>query len=360
MSKNILIKLLFFILAIQSISIYSQEEILITHDSSYGVFDPSICYDPVSERIWMVFSSVDQSVWPENKTISTCLAYSEDYGQTWIDTGIIINPSEDILLPGDIRATWVNEVADLCYIENAPIDERWMLIWHRYLLVGGSRLFEHSWISLKTAATPESLQYATEHKLFTGVSYNNVNDITLGEPEFNLSKLHTDLSSVLVFSEPSILFYDNTIYITMLAADMLQENSSILLIKRHLESSEWVYCGKLLVNGYDGTAFGFSGFSAPSLFVSNDMVFLIATPQINHKYLGTYIFEIQDINMAFLKRVNGKPILLNEIYGRINSHNGAADYIPESINSGILYSDILITDEFIFKIYSSGINPLDN
>jgi len=120
-------------------------------------------------------------MWPANiNVVSTCLAYSDDNGTTWTESssGSIINNYADVTLPSASPndGTWVNEVSQLIYDPNAVAAESWKILWHHYLIIHDVRHFEHGWIAMKAAATPEGLATATEIKLFGGYLYDSAND----------------------------------------------------------------------------------------------------------------------------------------------------------------------------------------
>ena len=115
--------------------------------------------------------------------------------------------------------------------------------------------------------------------------------------------------------------------------------------------------GTFLQNSVDGPALGYHGFSAPSIYEKNGTYYLIITPQISDKYLGTLIFEIIDLEGATLKRTSGVPDIIDSVWGTEGSHNGASGYISEASGSGLLYSECILAEPFIFKIYASHKNP---
>jgi len=112
-----------------------------------------------------------------------------------------LNLAEPILLPPPneaLAAAWSHEVGRLVHDEFAPAGTEWKLMWHRYLTVYNGaklRLFEHGWISLRSAPSPEG-PWSAERKLFTGLGYDTANDVTIGAPEF----AQTDLATYLIDS----------------------------------------------------------------------------------------------------------------------------------------------------------------
>ncbi len=332
-------------------------QILFPGIGDYGIFDPSLTYDPDGERIWMSYSEVDSSTWLADRKINTRLAGSDNGGDRWRVSGLVINQAEDVTLPGDLEGTWEHEVSSICYDPYAPASERWKLLWHRYLSIGQSRLFEHGWIGMKAASAPEDLETASERKLFVGSSYDVVNNTTIGAPEVQLDQLDPELNSCLVFSEPAVFAADNALYVCMLGAEGSSENGKIVLVKYPYPGGPWEYCGTFLLNSTDGPALGYHGFSAPSVYEKNGTFYLMVTPQINDKYLGTLIFEITDLDNAVLRRTGGVPEILSSVFGAEGSHNGASGYVTEASGSGMIYSEVMLTEPLEFKIFASHVNP---
>jgi hypothetical protein len=325
-----------------------------------GIFDPSLSYDPDDTRIWIVYSAVEPSIWEANMRIHTRLAYSDDAGLTWVDRGIILNESEDVTLPlepPDNAGTWVHEVPSLLYDPAAPLNERWKLLWHRYLMANGDRVFEHGWIGYKAAESPELLKDADERKLFAGSAYNDTSDAIIGPPEIRLDEVFPELASCLVFSEPALAALDGLWYVSMLGAEGTSQDGKVIVLQYDGASSAWGYAGAFLENTIDGPALGYHGYSAPSLYQKDQQWYLMVSPQINDVYLGTLVFRIEDLASAVLQRSAGKPDSIASVYGTEGSHNGAAGYIDRASACGILYSEVLLEPPLHFRMYASGVNP---
>ncbi len=132
-----------------------------------GVFDPSLTSANGQTRVWMAYSEVQASpTWPtqNDHVVRTRLARTDDLGGTFTDAAA--NPTSFLdvtlpLAPLNNAGTWVAEVSSLVWDEGAADGERWKLFFHHYLLINGVRHFEHGWIGMKRAATPELLGSAT-------------------------------------------------------------------------------------------------------------------------------------------------------------------------------------------------------
>jgi hypothetical protein len=323
----------------------------------HGIFDPSLAKDPTNSRIWMSYSEVDNYPYNVlNSAINTRLAYSDNSGADWNDSGTVVNQSSPLgPLNPDNLANWQYEVSSICYDPGAPVNEKWKLMFHRYLCLNGNRLFEHGWIGMRTTSAPDGT-WSDERKLFVGSLYDHVNDDPIiGAPEVILDELHADLNDCLAFSEPGLLATDTALYCVMLGAEAT--NGRIILLKYPHSTSTWEYRGTFMLNSSDGPSLGYDGFSAPSLFRKDSKYYLMVTPQKADKYLGTLVIEIIDLDSAILKKDGGVLVIEQIISGRSGSHNGAAGYIPESYASGIIYSDVMLTAPLDFRIYKSFVNP---
>ena len=327
-----------------------------------GIFDPSLATDPATGRIWMTYSEVSDSVlWPtQNTRIETRLAFSDDAGASWTDTGTVINPAEDITLPQPApnnAGTWTNEVSALVHDPGAPASERWKLLWHRYLQINGNRAFQHGWIGLRTAAAPTG-PWSAERKLFVGLLYDPVNDVTIGPPEVQLDQLDAELNAVLVFTEPGMVATAGSLFVALLAGEGTSQNGRIILLELPHASPTWRYRGSFLVNAQDGPALGFHGFSAPALYVQGSTHYLLATPQTNDMYQGTFVFEIADLQTATLVRAGSVPTTILEVPPSTPGvFSGAAGYVSEATASGIIISEAVLTPPVFFRIFASRLIP---
>ncbi len=337
----------------------SPEEITFNGIGPDGIFDPALAFDPGTSRIWMSYSEVgDSAMWPgQNTTIDTRLAYSDDAGATWQDAGLEINTALDVILPlpsPNDAGTWVHEVSSIVYDPGAPAAERWKILWHHYLTINGATHYEIGWIAMKTAPAPDGT-WSAERKLFAGALYDSV---TYGAPEVQLDQLDPELNNCQVFSEPGMVATADALYVVLLGIDPTVGNRIILLKWPYPNpSGEWQYLGSLLLGNVDGPLFGYDAFTAPDIFIKGSTHYLIISPRTGTKYLGTFVFEIEDLDAATLIRTGGVPDLVIELYGEDGSHNGAAGYVAEATASGIIYSEVFITPSPFFRIYASHRNP---
>ncbi len=338
------------------------EEITIEGVGQRGIFDSSLALDPATGMLWMSYSEVkDSDMWPtQNTAVQTRLAYSLDAGDTWDDTGAVLNPALDLILPLDPpnnAGTWEQEVPALVLDPGAPWAERWKLTWMRYLQINHSPAYMHGWLALRTAPGPAG-PWSAERKLFAAAGYDPINDATIGPPEVMVNLLHPDLSTVTIVAEPGLLATDDALYITMLAAETGPQDGKIILLKWSHPEGPWQYLGSFLENGNDAPSFGVDGFSAPELFTQDGTIYLNVTPQSNDRYSGTLVFEVSNLETAALHRMEGVPTLALEFYGTAGTHNGAAGYHEAATASGLIYSEVdTSVQPLFFRIFKSFQTP---
>ncbi len=350
-----------------------------------GIFDPSIARDPVSGRLWMSYSAVDPSpMWSaqiaDTDAIANRLAYSDDNGKTWTDSGVIVNNYLDVTIPLASpydAGTWVNEVSQLIYDPDAIDAEKWKILWHHYLVlnrlpVDDRRLFEHGWIAMKMAATPAGLAAAPEVKLFAGTIYNTDNNVT-GTPLLQLDTLNPALNNCAVFTGPGILASTGALYVSLqcevldlTVAPPVHLNRLIVLLKCAGGSCgsamSWSYRGTVLQKT-DATAFGFDdGFGDSSLFAAAGSVYLVVTPiqKVGAPwpayYNGCRVFKFTDLDTALLQKTGAQPTLIASVNGTAGSFNGACAYHSSANSSGMLYSELKPTLTDRFQIFMSHVN----
>ena len=339
----------------------------------------------------MSYSSVNPSVmWPTGNpdAVATRLAYSDDQGRTWIDSASLI-PYTDVDLvfltqppfPFDnsFRAgTWQSEVSNLVFDAGATApNQKWKLISMHYLAIKAERHFEHGWVGLKMAATPQELPTATEIKLFSSASdppYDPANN-TAGGPSgvpvdgapaiaFDTAFNHADLNGCFI-SEPSLLSTSAALY---LSVDCLRATDfSVVLLKcvhpctmtEVGGSNGWTYAGTALTLA-DGVSFGVDqGFSASSLVQSGGQNYLIATPRSstpdNGYYNGCKVFRFSDLDTATLQRTNGVPDVVATVNGDAGSFGGACTYLPSASRAGVIRGQIFPTATEKFRLLMSGV-----
>ncbi len=338
-----------------------------------GSYDPTLAGDPVTGRVWMVFSRVD-GAGGEGK-VSTHLAYSDDHGTTWCYVNQI-NASEDVALntlPQEyafaVSAHWSHEVPSIAYDPTANASERWKMTWHRYLHVNDGNLgnddrqFAYGWIAMKTASSPELFTQSPEIKLFSAQGdykdqeTENYNNSINGLPEIKVNDLHPELASTALLTETGMHVFNNELYLSALKGDLVNGNG-IILMKR-TPSGNWEYVSTLLTSTDALTLnSSWTGFSATDLFQVENKAYLLVSP-VSSLYEGLALFEL-DLNTGLLldSDGNGPDTLwtLPKTSGDDIFQTGVGTYDELSFNSGILSGDAL-ADVPQFRIYATGYKP---
>ncbi len=346
-----------------------------------GIFDPSLTKDTSTGRIYMSYSAVDPApTWwgPINyHTVSTRIAYSDDNGESFTDSGSVINEAVDVILGdgtepwGDDAGTWHNEVSKLVYDPGGSPGEKWKLFWHHYLIQNqlgdptNYRKFNHGWIAFKTASTPEGLGSAAEVKLFGAAGYDAVNDILDnttsrsplgGSPSIMLNTLHTDLNNCYTFSEPGAYADSSGLYLSLFCYETTPRNNRLILLRANAGSditdvSQWAYRGSLFQTS-DAVSLGYEHFSASDLFTSGGNKYLMVSPVTSSPYEGSYngclVYRFSDMNAGTLFGVHD---IIKTITGTAGSFNGACAYHEDASASGFLYSELDAAAEDPFRIY---------
>jgi uncharacterized protein YxeA len=331
---------------------HSYEKInIIGEISNKGVYDPTVEYDSDGSVGWLIYSALEQP--PEDinspyiKYIHTDLAKTTDNGKTWTFVkrltesvpGVVDSPlmAQIYKIKNPIKGMWHNEVPTLVYDPDDK-DKEWKLFWHKYFSADmptgkdRPRILSHSWIMMKEADSPENLDKAEEVKMFgTKISPG---------AKFSFEEETGDLGKITTYSEPGSLYWQGKIYVILSYFGTPNAVEKMILISSDDNGKTWQYRGKLL-EGKD--AFGTDrNFWGAALAEENGRVFLL-TPPITKKgtYLGTYVFEFENLDRAKLKR-DKKGVLIPVKYfkrslkGNINS--GQADYNKFNTYGGLIMS----------------------
>lgn len=363
-----------------------------TTAGALGIFDPSVTEDPATGRLWMSYSSVDPSGYTTYNDpiitywqVSTRLAYSDDNGASWQDSGSVVSPSVETLvgpmtaahpggdIPTDSEGIWQSETSSLIYDPNANAGEQWKLIWYQYLHADGRSFFaDYQWIALKQAATPEGLAAATPVKLFggAGLQPENTND---GSPVYApiggapVIQLNTDLSKTVggadlndltacIFAEPGLYASSSAVYMAVFCADAstiltLGDITQYIVTFRcnspcnMTSASSWEYMGRLLSPTDAQAVTTDNHFQAPSIVENNGSTYLIVTPVDKSnpsvdRYNGCKVYKFSDLNSNQLVKNAGDLVEfanVSAVNGDSDSHHGACDAISD-MNGGILLS----------------------
>ncbi len=352
---------------------------------SGGIFDPSIAKDPTTGKLWMSYSAVNPSLmFPSQNKISphTRLAYSINDGEDWTDIGPV-NQVSDVnlpLAPPNNSGTWMNEVSTLAYESGAPANERWKLMWHTFIKINGAPYFQHAWISIKMAATPEALAGATALKLFTSYLYDSGNNQASAAtnppiataPAIQIDTAFPQLNKCIV-SEPGLYANSTALYLSLQCEqinDLANSNLNDRLVFLFKCSSpcnvanlaSWTYLGRIF-NRTESVAVepAFNGgYAAPAIAETPEGIYLIVTPtqEPNSNYRGCTVFKFSNLDSATLEKTGGVPKVFRKVPGTDGLFRGACGFNGSSTASGIFLSELSENSiNGIFQIFLSRVLP---
>jgi hypothetical protein len=365
-------------LALASAAWAEPGEIVFPGVGERGIFDAALEAETGSRRIWMSYSAVEQrdvdGVAVDH--IGTRLAVSEDRGETWSDQGVIVNVAQaETNLPAGLSgaAVWQHEVSRIVYDRRAPVDERWKLLWHRYLLVGDGnpltddRHFEYGWIGVRAAATAAALASAPERKLFSGAAYAATpaiaayNDTLLGPPDVRLDQLDPRLADCAAFSEPGATATADGLYVSLVCGTANPATRRVVLL-RWSYPGPWQYLGVMLdAAGAASLDSSYTGFSAPDLYHRGRRVFLIVSPTVApfDFYGGCLVFRLAAFDSAALRDRDGdaRPDELLAIPGDAGGFSGACAFASKARRSGLILGRALLAEPVRYHLFSTGLRP---
>jgi len=321
-----------------------------------GVFDPSIEYGEDGRIGWMAYSAVED--FP--KGVSTHIAKTSDHGKSW-EKVLEVNISEEGVVEKDgvkIKGVWRNEVPTLVYDPQDPVSaRRWKLFWHKYFAVSPyigpkHRLVEYGWIAYKYAPTPSG-PWSEEIPLFGAGKFPKPPFFA----KYNLNSFHPDLAKVVAYTEPAAFYWKGYLYLALQGLNVefyaptsgkVKEPhlfpkgrvvSKIFLFASANHGESWKYIGVLLDEN-DAHSLGCAWLTAPSLADDSGKVFLLVSPSLRQGFHnGTYIFEVEDIKKAYLRRDNkGKVVIYKYLPPSIEGNAGESDYDKYNTYGGVIMS----------------------
>lgn len=366
------------------------EKITFSGMGSLGIFDPSVTRDPATGRIWMSYSSVDPTSYDTYNLptvtywkVDVRLAYSDDNGATWQDSGSVVAASNEATVgpltaahpggdvPADSEGIWQSETSSLIYDPGAVAGEEWKLIWYQYLHADGRSLFaDYQWIALKMASTPQGLAAATPIKLFAGAGLQPANTNS-GSPVFApiagapVIQLNSDLTQSIggadraeldfcIFAEPDLHATASAVYLSVYCADastipMTGEITPYVVHFRCLSpcnmtsAASWEYVGRVLNETDAQNVTSDHHFVASSIVENAGSTYLIVTPvdtTVGDRYNGCKVYKFVDIDSNQLVRSSGDLVEManvDAVNGDTGSHFGACDGLS-GLAGGILLS----------------------
>jgi hypothetical protein len=347
------------------------EELPLPNVGALGMYDPSLAASADGSELFMSFSGV-----AARHEVNTLLAESPDDGWTWCNLGIVNasapepNPPDEFPAP-TFESTWEHEVSALVHDPGAPDDERWKLIWHRYLNAddgsgGETRRFPYGWIGLRAAATAAALFTAEERKLFAGAAYyfadpiTTYNDGIIGPPELRLDTLDPELADCLAFTEPGMVATADTLYLAMMCASNVPDATKVLILKLSHPGEQWSYVGSVLTTADVQTldpAYG--NFTAPELFMLDTQAYVLTTVVADGRYRRCLGYEI-DLDVPAIPDFdqNGPDLAFEVMTDATSFQDGVCTYDPASTATGVLYGEVWLEGMTpYFSVFASGVHP---
>jgi hypothetical protein len=347
------------------------EELPLPNVGALGMYDPSLAASSDGIELFMSFSGV-----AARHEVNTLLAESPDDGWTWCNLGIVNasapepDPPDEYPAP-NFESTWEHEVSALVHDPGAPDDERWKLIWHRYLNAddgsgGETRRFPYGWIGLRAAATPSGLFAAEERKLFAGAAYyfaepiTTYNDGIIGPPELRLDTIDPELADCLAFTEPGMVATSDTLYLAMMCASNVPGATKVVILKLSHPGEEWSYVGSVLTTADVQTLDpAYANFTAPELFMKDTQAYVLTTVVQDGRYRRCLGYEI-DLDVPAIPDVdqNGPDLAFEITTDATSFQDGVCTYHPASTGTGVLYGEVWLEGMTpYFSVFASGVHP---
>lgn len=372
-------------------------EVTFTNVGSFGIFDPSVTYDPDNMRLWMSYSYVDPSIYfntDQHTGVGIRLAYSDDNGASWTDASVVVSEFRDqtvgplpsvnpaLNIPASSNGTWQSEMSSLVYDPNAPVNERWKLVWIQYLKANGvSYWVDYSWVAMKMAPTPADLASATPIKLFGGKFIQPDGEVA-GTPAFSpiagpaQIALNADITDAIVGADPNELdmcvwaepdlFSDNDGLHLVINCQYLNgpaPDSYVVMLSCNdpcdmSQASDWTYKGRILTPA-QASDIGYRNYSAADLSVKNGNYYLMVTPVRDvvgeGGYDGCRVYQFDDFANASLLQNPGNLVEVIR-YDGSDLHNGACS-AHEQMTQGILHGQVRDdTPPVLFHMQQTNMN----
>ena len=301
----------------------------------HGIFDFGPERDDAG-TVWFSYSAVDDSKWPGVMRVSTHLARSDDNGLTLVER-VVLNENTYLSLEGQglpvDGGLWQHEVSRLRHDPWAPEAERWVLVWHRYLALPApvpaneQRRFEHGWISLKTAASPEG-PWSAERKLITAEGYRSADDAIIGPPEVRLATISSGLTDCPVATEPGLLTRPTEWLMTLQCAGTA---SRIIVLRKDRASGTWSLLGSVLTRATAAQA-GFDSFASSELVEREGRTYLIVSPSVGDLYRGCRGYEITGLSPL---AISATPVVTLGLGASDFNFAGGCGYV-DGLETGII------------------------
>lgn len=298
-------------------------------NAALGIFDPSVIYPSGAPAGAMAYSAV-----PDQTTIRTHLAVSNDHGASWtyvaepnVPEAATIPSSDATECPGGAcTGNLISEVSSLIYDPADPdATRRWKLFAHRYLVGAGVNLhYRIGTITLQTAAQVQGPWTAPEKLIgwTSPAAYTSTGVAT------NASTL-PGTADCIALTEPGALALPGALDLAVgcvyLAGNAPKIRIELLRSTDH--GASWQSVATLL-RPDDAACFAAgASINAGDLFVSGGVEYLAATPSDTTGYHGCLVFTIDDVVAGHVHRdAMGRAVVTRTIAPASGQFSGACTY----------------------------------
>jgi hypothetical protein len=341
------------------VEIAEASELVVTGDdgSALGIFDASIVYPAGATRGVMAYSSV-----PDQETIRTRIAVSEDGGASWAFVAqpnapepAVLPSTDPVECPGGACAgNLISEVSSLIEDPDDPAPERrWKLFAHRYLVGPGVALhYRIGTIALQTAPAPEG-PWSRPEKL---IGWSSPSPYSSAGVVLDVSEV-PGLADCLVLTEPGALWHDGALHLAVgcVHLDGVEPRIRIELLRSEDHARSWSAAGTLL-RPEDATCLTpGASINAAELFADGDGVHVAATPSDATGYHGCVVVPVADLGAAEVaRRDDGRPALTRTIAAEPAVFAGACSFAAGG--GGYVMNVGLLDQARRFRIVHTGLS----
>ena len=341
------------------VAIADAAEVVVTGDegSSMGIFDPSIVYPAGAARGVMAYSAV-----PDQETIRTRIAVSEDGGASWTFVAqpnapepAVLASTDPVECPGGACAgNLISEVSSLIEDAGDPDpDRRWKLFAHRYLVGPGVALhYRIGTISLQTAPAPEGPWSAPEKLIgWSSPSAYSSEGVVLDVSDV------PGIDDCLALTEPGALEREGALHLAVgcVYLDGSAPRIRIELLRSDDHAASWSAVGTLLRPEDAACLTPGASINAAELFADGDAVRVAATPSDASGYHGCVVAPVEDLATARVaRRGDGGPALTRTIAAEPAVFAGACSFAAGG--GGYVMNVGLLDQARRFRIVRTGLS----
>ncbi len=347
-----------------------------------GSLDPSLAYDTVNKRIFMAYTSQEDT--KNGPMMSTRLAMNKVIGaaacKEWLpvtgaDAGF--EAKKDTILAPDGQTVlrsgvWHLETPALVYDPDDHGHE-WKLYAYKYFWPDNPKdsmsVIKHYGVIVYKSATDPFKEWTPEQWLFSPAE--NYPPAPYGSMVLlQLNRLDASLKDVTAYTRPSAVYKDGALVMTFSAFTDGTAPDRIVMISSADHGNSWRYVGTLLqksdlrgVNPADKTPY--TQIAGATLIEQEGKVYLAAVLGDEKQFgQGTFIFGFDDFANGVLHRdpATGVPAVLHQLplpKPSLSLMGGGAAAYSDGCNLGLMQTE----EDGVspnFKIYQTKVKPVEN